>query len=800
MIHRIATILKDRISQFTYVDRLAGMVRLVKYERSGGVIAIPVAIDAEADLACDDSQHRDMVPDQAYGCMVYFEDRGVVRTTSRTRGVSFTARLRLVCWVNAQKFGSDPTAASKIQAQFLGAIEGSPYNSGPFIGLRHQVEGYPQAGHGIFSAYTYPEASRQYLLPPYDAFAIDIATSVRVKPGCEDDVTVSDDACWSPPTTRRRRNPNEFTCAELQDPVTGLTDEQLGPDCLDCEGTGECPATTVNGETSTTPTILVLQSGSPVGTFNPATGVLTISPCDEPCTVQIDLSFNGGRVFRGLTLECGLNTYNFAVIDSEGNPVGEWNSLANGGEGAIVIADLPCDEADPVNIRNTADDSTVATVACGGEFVLPQVRVYYEQADGSILEQVYDVTSLGGGGSTQEINLQISRVAVRRTDGTSTLYYVNPGDPVDLPALLLAYTQADGTAGTASQPITALASSQLSTGQTIPRFRVFKSNGVTLHKTADIVSPDVTLDGVTVKNTLGSTVATAEDGDEPVAPDATVQRVDTDSGAIGSPISVPSNTSMDITCPDGQVDVKNSADTLLVSVVVKSNGSEETAIADSTITLPDGTTTGLPATVPLDVRDYRSGIAYNFGFILASGQTTVHRTGDEGTMRSDGFFSYTRPVYPLRYAELSNFTTLAGNNVHGNTLRFTDRNGSAAATSGNRVVQDHFTGIEWYIPSSLPALGTWNTAIDAAAASTVESSTDWYLPTDRMLDTITNDSLSSSLNYGSFLITTPLWTATTRPDDSTVARVFRPDLGSLFGNLAKTAATTCSYIFCRRFI
>lgn len=796
----LALLLKDRISQFAYVDRLAGMVRLVKYERSGGVIAIPVAIDAEADLACDDSQQRDMVPDQAYGCMVYFEDRGVVRTTSRTRGVSFTARLRLVCWVNTQKFGSDPTAASKIQAQFLGAIEGGPYNSGPFIGLRHQVEGYPQSGHGIFSAYTYPEASRQYLMPPFDAFAIDIATSVRVKPGCEDDVTVSDDACWSPPTTRRRRNPNEFTCAELQDPDTGLTDAQLGPDCLDCEGTGECPATTVNGETSTTPTIQVLQSGSPVGTFNPATGVLTISPCDEPCEVQIDLSFNGGRVFRGLTLECGLNTYNFAVIDSEGNPVGEWQGLINGGEGAIVIADLPCTPADPVNIRNTADDSTVATVACGGSFVLPQVRVYYEQADGSIIEQVYNVASLGGGGSTQEINLQIGRVAVRRTDGTSVLYYVNPGDQVDLPALLLAYTQADGSAGSASQPITALSSGQLSTGATIPRFRVFLSDGTTLYKTGDITNPDVKLDGVILQNTAALFISHHEDGTTAVAPDATIQRKDSAGADIGSPIAAPSADTTNVTCPDGTANAINSASSNVGSAAVKSNGSANISIADSTITRPDGTTVGLPATVALDVRDYRSGIAYNFGFILASGQTTVHRTGDEGTMRSDGFFSYTRPVYPLRYAELSNFTTLTGNNLHGNTLRFTDRNGNAAATSGNRVVQDHLTGIEWYIPSSLPALGTWNTAIDAAAASTVESSTDWYLPTERILDTITDDSMSSALNYGPFLITTPLWTCATRPDDSTVARVFRPDLGSVFANLVKTNSTTCSYIFCRRFI
>lgn len=240
---RIASLLKDRIAELSYVDRIAGLVRLVKHERGGDVVAIPVALDAEADYACEEGTLQDMVPDERYGCMVYFEDRGVVRTTSRTRGVSFTSRVRLVCWVNTQKFGSDPSAASKIQAQFISAIRSGPYNSGPFIGLRHDVEAIPQTGHSLFSAYTYPEAVRQYLMPPFDAFAIDIATTLRIKAGCEDEVTAEDDACWTPPTTRRRRNPKDFTCEELQDPDTGLTAEQLGPECLDC-GTASGPGCT----------------------------------------------------------------------------------------------------------------------------------------------------------------------------------------------------------------------------------------------------------------------------------------------------------------------------------------------------------------------------------------------------------------------------------------------------------------------------------------------------------------------------------------------------------------------------
>lgn len=231
----IASLLKDRISAFTFLGKLGGLVRAVEYERAGDKITIPVAGDVDDPIACDDSEIRHMIPDERYTTIAYFEDRGCTSTKSRTRGISWESRLRLVVWVNTKMLNGDPVAADKIAQQLQTAIESGFYNSGPFIGLKHDIEGMPQRGLGLFQGYTYASSSRQFLLQPFDAIALDIVTSFRIKAGCEDQVTVSDVACWTPPTTRRRRNPNEFTCAELTDPVTGLTPEQLA-DCLNCSG------------------------------------------------------------------------------------------------------------------------------------------------------------------------------------------------------------------------------------------------------------------------------------------------------------------------------------------------------------------------------------------------------------------------------------------------------------------------------------------------------------------------------------------------------------------------------------
>lgn len=195
-----------------------------------------------------------------------------------------------------------------------------------------------------------------------------------------------------------------------------------------------------------------------------------------------------------------------------------------------------------------------------------------------------------------------------------------------------------------------------------------------------------------------------------------------------------------------------------------------------------------------------SGIVYQFGYGLASGQTVTYRTGDEGSYRAAGFFEYTRPSYPSSFASLASgdWYTLAANNIHGNTTRFTNTAGGAAATSGDRIIQDHLTGLEWWIPGSLPSATTWNNAIDACEAATSGSLTDWLMPNDRMLDSITQDNQAQPLNYSPFSISSNLWTSTTDPNTTTSARRV---LTATNGNIASDPkGSNNTYIYCRKFL
>lgn len=196
----IAEVLKGRIDGFTWIGRLAGLVRPITKERAGKKITIPVAASVIDRSGCEASDAlREMVPDEGYGAMAYFEDGGITSQQSRTRGISWVSHLRLVVWVNTSKLGGDLLVPDLAAQNLVHALTHGPYNTDSLIGVRHLATGMPVRGAGLFSQYTYPESARQYLLHPFDAFAIDIETRFRIRDGCEEDVASEDISCWTPP-------------------------------------------------------------------------------------------------------------------------------------------------------------------------------------------------------------------------------------------------------------------------------------------------------------------------------------------------------------------------------------------------------------------------------------------------------------------------------------------------------------------------------------------------------------------------------------------------------------------------
>lgn len=579
----IASILKDRISQFTYVDRLAGMVRVGQMERAGQVLKLPIAIDADDDLACDDSTLRDMVPDERYACMVYFEDRGFQRITSRTRGTSYRSTLRLVCWVNTAKFSGDHLASERILQQFLGVVHApSPVNTDTLVGLRTTAETGPERGGSLFSSYTYPESARPFLMWPFDAFAIDIAAEYRLRPGCEDEPLPGDEECWTPPTTRRRKNPSEFTCEELHDPVTGLTAEQLGPECLDCDGSGPCAPTTVNGVESSTPTITVLQGGVQVGTLNPATGVHTVPECEEPLPCDpMTVSLNGVEIVNQAD-PCGVDV----ALTCEDVVV------------AVVVEGAGIPDADGLYIPNTgriengkpvyehssdmgAGDDRRFRITSGGWWALfsnnatPEASFAYSSpSESPAPEHPYDVLQANW---VEDTAPMLPVPTIRQ----ATVADLCPCAVPDDATVNINGTLYDTPASGATLSVPVLDSEGNPVG--------------TVNPGVDVVVGDATVQlQDSAANPIGSPAAIVAEstGNVITAPDASVQLRDSAGNNIGAANSYRSNSSNNLTAPDGSVQLRDSAANNIGSpVAVRSNASANITAPDATVRTTDGLTT-----------------------------------------------------------------------------------------------------------------------------------------------------------------------------------------------------------------
>jgi hypothetical protein len=225
-----------------WLDKYAGLTRTTSILEGKTRVVLPISCAVEDPLACGDSTMLELVPDDKYSSVLFIEgDPMPERITDRVLGVSYRSRLRIVVWLNCSKLGGDCNCGSQASINLISAIEQgnrNTYSTEFFRSVRHKVMGGATLGPDVFSRYTFNEDRIKYLHFPFDCFALDIETEVRVLPGCEDQLLRESVECWTPPTTGRRLHPREFTCEQLTDATNGLTDAQL--ECLDCSDGTAC--------------------------------------------------------------------------------------------------------------------------------------------------------------------------------------------------------------------------------------------------------------------------------------------------------------------------------------------------------------------------------------------------------------------------------------------------------------------------------------------------------------------------------------------------------------------------------
>ena len=120
--------------------------------------------------------------------MLYFEDNGSVLNLSvRHTGLNFwRSKLRLVVWMN-QKLLSETfniELATLAMNEMITLLCTNPVNQDVFKNFKAEVASIPPATSALFSQYDYNEKETQFLMPPYDFFAVDLEVSFGIPKGC----------------------------------------------------------------------------------------------------------------------------------------------------------------------------------------------------------------------------------------------------------------------------------------------------------------------------------------------------------------------------------------------------------------------------------------------------------------------------------------------------------------------------------------------------------------------------------------------------------------------------------------
>jgi hypothetical protein len=194
MVKELAEILGMKLAPLPFIQVLAGLAQVVTQtdnDGAGGMVVsrYPVSYNTNIPSNAEYTPERALIPDSSKASIVYFEDFGGTQGTNRGRFQTFTQRLRLVMWYNKEILFSSAEQYKHSNAVFMAKIietltKDRMFNYEVFKRVNISVASIPPLDAGIFGRYSYDETTRQYLRPPFDFFAIDLAINFEIDGEC----------------------------------------------------------------------------------------------------------------------------------------------------------------------------------------------------------------------------------------------------------------------------------------------------------------------------------------------------------------------------------------------------------------------------------------------------------------------------------------------------------------------------------------------------------------------------------------------------------------------------------------
>jgi len=194
----LSLVMMTRLLNLPYIEKYGGVVQTIQKVIPGTgdngkaiVKRIPISAVHEAPANCDLTEATSIhfIPEGKLKGLLYFEDGGsVMEPGKRHTGLTFwRSRLRLVVWMNQKllKETFDIELGSVAMNEMISLLCTKPVNYDVFKNMAVRVASIPPATSSLFSEYDYNEKETQFLMPPYDFFAIDLDVFFGIPKGCK---------------------------------------------------------------------------------------------------------------------------------------------------------------------------------------------------------------------------------------------------------------------------------------------------------------------------------------------------------------------------------------------------------------------------------------------------------------------------------------------------------------------------------------------------------------------------------------------------------------------------------------
>ena len=200
----IANKFKELIANLPFADVLAGLTKIHKVEipNEGGqpfMEMYPIECSTTIEQ-CRNGDYIDLSPDSNKKSVMYFEDLGIQFVDKNVKEIVYQSRLRLIGWLNLRHFvnGGCSMSAQVIANIFTVLPFSQPINVAGDINLTKlrviSALELPKNAD-IFLRYSYKEEKTQFLMYPFDFFAIELTTEFTLPFSCIPDIEMTDPAC-----------------------------------------------------------------------------------------------------------------------------------------------------------------------------------------------------------------------------------------------------------------------------------------------------------------------------------------------------------------------------------------------------------------------------------------------------------------------------------------------------------------------------------------------------------------------------------------------------------------------------